>query len=89
VSAGLCSFLESVGYRASAVWSSAEAIEYVRDHSDIAALITDYHLANGERETRSASINTIEPRPRPSGNSADWRHFEVPSRERRTKATSS
>jgi len=51
VLSGICSLLETVGYRVIGVASIAEALEKLHKQKDISLLITDFHLGNGELGT--------------------------------------
>jgi signal transduction histidine kinase len=48
---GICSLLETVGYRVTGVGSIGEALNQAHKQNDISLLITDFHLANGELGT--------------------------------------
>ena len=47
VLSGICSLLETVGYRVTGVASIGEAVEQLHKQKDISLLITDFHLGNG------------------------------------------
>src|SRR5262249_15573314 len=51
VLSGICSLLETVGYRVTGVASIGEALEQLHTHKDISLLITDFHLGKGELGT--------------------------------------
>jgi signal transduction histidine kinase/ActR/RegA family two-component response regulator len=51
VLSGICSLLETVGYRVTGVTSVGEALEQLHKQKDISLLITDFHLGNGELGT--------------------------------------
>jgi CheY-like chemotaxis protein len=51
VLSGICSLLETVGYRVTGVASIGEAIKQAHKQKDILLLITDFHLGNGELGT--------------------------------------
>src|SRR5262245_950016 len=51
VLSGICSLLETVGYRVTGVASIGEALKQAHEQKDIMLLITDFHLSNGELGT--------------------------------------
>jgi signal transduction histidine kinase/ActR/RegA family two-component response regulator len=51
VLSGICSLLETAGYRVTGVTSIGEALEQLHKQKDISLLITDFHLGNGELGT--------------------------------------
>ena len=60
VLSGVCSLLETVGYRVTGVTSVAEALKQAHEQKDIVLLITDFHLANGELGTEAIrSIRSV------------------------------
>jgi CheY-like chemotaxis protein len=48
VLSGICSLLETVGYRVTGVTSIGDALKQAHKEKDIFLLITDFHLGNGE-----------------------------------------
>jgi len=48
VLSGICSLLETVGYRVTGVTSIGDALKQAHEQKDILLLISDFHLGNGE-----------------------------------------